>query len=66
MVSLLVSITVTCGLLIAVAHVLNRSFLAPTYDVAANLIAFPALLQHPPYSATGHQLCCPAQQSPAG
>jgi hypothetical protein len=29
-----------CGLFIAVAHVLNRKFIAPVYDVTANLIAF--------------------------
>lgn len=40
MVSLLLSITFACGLLIAVAHVLNRAFIAPVYDVAANLVAF--------------------------
>jgi hypothetical protein len=34
------SITFACGVLIAVAHVLNRSFVAPAYDVAANLTAF--------------------------
>lgn len=40
MVSLLLSVTFACGLLIAVAHVLNREFIAPVYDVAANLTAF--------------------------
>ena len=40
MVSLLLSVTFACGLVIAVAHVLNRQFVAPVYDVAANLIAF--------------------------
>lgn len=40
MVSFLLSVTFTCGLVIAVAHVLNRGFVAPVYDVAANLIAF--------------------------
>ena len=40
MVSLLLSVTFACGVLIAVAHVLNRSFVAPVYDVAANLLAF--------------------------
>lgn len=38
--SVLLSVTFACGLLIAVAHVLNRSFVAPAYDVAANLTAF--------------------------
>lgn len=40
MVSFLLSVTFTCGLVIAVAHVLNRRFIAPAYDVAANLTAF--------------------------
>jgi hypothetical protein len=39
-VALLLAVTFACGLLIAVAHVLNRSFVAPLYDVALNLIAF--------------------------
>jgi hypothetical protein len=39
-VGLLLSVTFACGLLIAVAHVLNRQFIAPGYDVAANLAAF--------------------------
>jgi hypothetical protein len=39
-VSVLLSVTFACGLLIAVAHVLNRKFIAPVYDVAANLTAF--------------------------
>jgi hypothetical protein len=39
-VSLLLSVTFACGLVIAVAHVLNRQFVAPVYDVAANLTAF--------------------------
>jgi hypothetical protein len=40
MVSVLLSVTFACGLVIAVAHVVNRSFIAPVYDVVANLIAF--------------------------
>lgn len=40
MVSVLLSITFACGLIIAVAHVLNRKFIAPAYDVIANLVAF--------------------------
>ena len=40
MVSLLLSVTFACGLVIAVAHVVNRAFIAPVYDVVANLIAF--------------------------
>jgi hypothetical protein len=39
-VSVLLSVTFACGLVIAVAHVLNRRFVAPVYDVVANLIAF--------------------------
>jgi hypothetical protein len=39
-VSLLLSVTFACGLVIAVAHVLNRRFVAPVYDVVANLMAF--------------------------
>lgn len=40
MVSFLLSVTFTCGLVIAAAHVINRAFIAPVYDVIANLIAF--------------------------
>lgn len=40
MVSFLLSVTFACGVFIAVAHVLNRPFVAPVYDVAANLTAF--------------------------
>ena len=40
MVSFLLSVTFACGLLIAVAHVVNQRFIAPVYDVAANLTAF--------------------------
>ena len=40
MVSFLLSVTFACWLLIAVAHVVNRRFIAPVYDVAANLTAF--------------------------
>lgn len=40
MVSFLLSVTFACGLIIAVAHVLNRGFIAPGYDVVANLTAF--------------------------
>jgi len=39
-VSLFLSVTFACGLFIAVAHVLNRRFIAPVYDVIANLAAF--------------------------
>ena len=34
------SVTFACGVVIAVAHVLNRRFVAPTYDVVANLTGF--------------------------
>jgi len=40
MVSFLLSVTFACGLFIAVAHVVNTRFIAPVYDVAANLTAF--------------------------
>jgi hypothetical protein len=39
-VSLLLSVTFACGVVIAVAHVLNKAFIAPVYDVVANLTAF--------------------------
>jgi hypothetical protein len=39
-VSFLLSVTFACGLFIAVAHVINQRFVAPVYDVAANLAAF--------------------------
>lgn len=39
-VSLLLSVTFACGLVIAVSHVVNQRFVAPVYDVAANLAAF--------------------------
>jgi hypothetical protein len=39
-VSLLLSVTFACGLVIAVAHVVNQRFVAPVYDVVANLMAF--------------------------
>lgn len=40
MVSILLSVTFACGLVIEIAHVLNQRFVAPVYDVVANLIAF--------------------------
>jgi hypothetical protein len=52
-VSFLLSVTFACGVVIAVAHVVNRRFIAPVYDVAANLVAFGSavaasvLLGHP-------------------
>ena len=39
-VSLLLSVAFACGLVIAVAHLVNKGFVAPRYDVAANLLAF--------------------------
>jgi hypothetical protein len=39
-VSFLLSVTFACGLVIAVSHVINRRFVAPVYDVVANLMAF--------------------------
>jgi hypothetical protein len=39
-VGFLLSVTFACGLFIAVAHVLNQRFIAPVYDVVANLTAF--------------------------
>jgi hypothetical protein len=39
-VNFLLSVTFACGLFIAVAHVINQRFIAPVYDVAANLTAF--------------------------
>lgn len=39
-VAFLLSITFACGLIIAVAHVINQRFIAPVYDVIANLVAF--------------------------
>ena len=39
-VSVLLSVTFACGVVIAVAHVFNSRFIAPVYDVVANLTAF--------------------------
>jgi hypothetical protein len=39
-VSLLLSVTFACGVVIAFAHVVNRRFVAPVYDVVLNLAAF--------------------------
>jgi hypothetical protein len=39
-VSFLLSLTFACGVFIAVAHVVNQRFIAPVYDVVANLTAF--------------------------
>lgn len=52
MVEFLLSVTFACGLVVAGAHVVNRRFIAPLYDVVANLTAFScavaasALLHH--------------------
>jgi hypothetical protein len=40
MVGFLLSVTFACGLVIAISHVVNQKFIAPAYDVAANLTAF--------------------------
>lgn len=65
MVSVLLSVTFACGVLIAVAHVLNQRFVAPVYDVAANLTAFgcavgaSVLLGHPvPAVLSGVAILC--------
>ena len=57
--------TVSCGVLIAVAHVLKQRFIAPVYDVAANLTAFGSavaasvLLGHPiPAILSGVAILC--------
>lgn len=42
MVSFLLSVTFACGVVIAFAHVVNRRFVAPLYDVVLNLTAFGA------------------------
>jgi hypothetical protein len=64
-VSFLLSVTFACGVFIAVAHVLNRRFVAPVYDVAANLAAFgcavaaSVLLHHPiPAILAGVAILC--------
>jgi hypothetical protein len=64
-VSFLLSVTFACGLVIAVAHVVNRRFIAPVYDVAANLTAFAcavaasSLLGHPiPAILSGVAILC--------
>lgn len=65
MVSFLLSVTFACGVVIAVAHVLNRRFVAPVYDVVANLTAFVSataasvLLEHwVPASLSGVAIGC--------
>jgi hypothetical protein len=39
-VSLLLSVTFACGVVIAISHVINQRFVAPVYDVVLNLTAF--------------------------
>ncbi|MGD0881694.1 MAG: hypothetical protein ABSB09_09025 [Acidimicrobiales bacterium] len=63
--SFLLSATFACGVLIAGAHVINRRFIAPVYDVAANLTAFGCavgasiLLGHPvPAILSGVAILC--------
>jgi hypothetical protein len=64
-VSLLLSATFACGVLIGIAHVMNQRFIAPVYDVAANLTAFGCaigasiLLGHPfPAILSGVAVLC--------
>lgn len=40
MLSFFLSVTFVCGLVIAGAHLANRKFIAPVYDVVLNLTAF--------------------------
>ena len=65
MVGLLLTVTFACGVLIAVAHVVNQRFVAPVYDVVANLTAFGCavgaslLLNHPvPAILSGAAILC--------
>jgi hypothetical protein len=65
MVSFLLSVTFACGLVIACAHVLNTRFIAPAYDVVANLLAFgcaaaaSVLLDHwAPAMLSGFAMAC--------
>jgi hypothetical protein len=64
-VSVLLSVTFACGVVIAVAHVFNRGFIAPIYDVVANLTAFgcavaaSSMLGHPaPAALSGIAILC--------
>jgi len=64
-VSFLLSVTFACGVLIAAAHVVNQRFVAPVYDVVANLTAFgcavgaSVLLGHPvPAILSGVAILC--------
>lgn len=54
-VSVLLSVTFACGVVIAVAHVLNRNFVAPVYDVVANVTAFSCAVAAS--LLLGHWLC---------
>ena len=65
MVGFLLSVTFACGVVIAVAHVVNRRFVAPVYDVVANLVAFVSavaasvLLRHwIPAALAAFAVCC--------
>jgi hypothetical protein len=65
MVAFLLTVTFACGVLIAVAHVVNQRFVAPVYDVVANLTAFGCavgaslLLDHPvPAILSGVAILC--------
>ena len=40
MVTSFLTVAFACGLVIAIAHLANRRFVTPGYDVAANLTAF--------------------------
>lgn len=42
MVQFLPSVTFACGLLVACAHVVNRCFVSPVYNVVANRTTTPA------------------------
>src|SRR5262249_23369677 len=64
-VGFLLSVAFAGGLFIALAHVLNQRFIAPVYDVAANLTAFGCavaaslLLGHPvPAALSAVAICC--------
>jgi len=64
-VGFLLSVTFACGVVIAVAHVVNQRFIAPVYDVVANLTAFGCavaasiLLDHPiPAALSGVAIVC--------
>ena len=65
MVAFLLTVTFACGVVIAVAHVMNQRFVAPVYDVVANLTAFACavgasvLLGHPvPAILSGVAIVC--------